>query len=156
MSRSTFKGHTASPTREELGLEDIVVSNKEKKGDRIDLLFRNVKWSTKTRYGGTAINSDVSVTKIARGFSIIFRNGLRDTMPERIAVAIKGNTVLFKGDPSGWTVSGKNCKDKKSNGTVQISKAANPELDLTEFIGDYEIKYFEPLDIWYIQKETKR
>lgn len=125
MSKSKFKGYVSE--------------------DNTNDFFDGLDFKTKTH---SASISDCSINKIAKGFSITFRNGLPDTIGSHISIAIKENTIFFKPDPKGWAITHSN----RVNGYTQVR---NEIFDLTDFIGDYNIQYFEPLNIWYIQKEDK-
>lgn len=131
------------------------ISDTKAKSERIDQLFVNLEWATPLQKPAVGCKYDVSISKICKGWGIVFRNKLPEIL-DRITIAVKGNTVFFKKDPNGWTVSRRSGNksgnvEKCGRGYVQINEKPGG-INLSEFIGDYEIKFFEPLDIWYIQK----
>ena len=123
--------------------------------DMMNTLFSDVEWVGNTKSaGGRGSNKDVTISSGKGNTRIIFRNRLAHEIGDRVSVAVKGNTLLFKSTEDGYKISlNNNRANKKSpssdNGYVKIQKSV---IDLSSFDGHYDITYFEPLDIWYVQK----
>ena len=98
---------------------------------------------------------DVSISKIKQGFSLTFRNKCWEKLLPGVMIAVQNNRVFFKSDKSGWALSIGSHKDSQPAAkTTRYVKINNDVFDnFNEFIRDYDLKYFEPLNLYYIEKE---
>lgn len=103
-------------------------------------------WKVKTNNVG--LNDDVSITVVKDGaISIVLRNGKKKLFDGAISYAVFKNRVMFRKDKRGYAISGNN---KSENGYVKIGKGDD---ELQDFIGDYELKYDDFYELFYIEKE---
>ncbi len=102
-------------------------------------------WKVKSTNVGAC--DDVSITVIKGGaISIVFRNGKKELFDGAISYAVFKNRVMFRKDKRGYAISSNN---KSENGYVKIGKG---DEEMWDFIGDYELKYDEFYEIYYIEK----
>lgn len=95
--------------------------------------------------------NDVSVSKNKHGWSFSFRNGVAKKIGDRIMFAIKGDYMFFKTDKAGWALT-QNKATTAETSYMKVKDSCVPNLD--DFIGDYDLKYMEPIGMYYIQKEA--
>ena len=106
-------------------------------------------WKTKSIHTGRGIQYDVSISLVKGGAnSIVLRNGKKNLFEDKaISYAIFKNRVMFRSDKDGYAISGNN---KSPNGYVKIHKG---DEELRDFIGDYDLKYDDFYELYYIEKE---
>lgn len=96
---------------------------------------------------------DITIAKTKDGASIAFRNGVHKKIGQCAVVAVKGDYVFFKEDlRNGWMLSPCGDKSKSDNRYMRVKQKF---VDLSEFIGDYDLLYMEPIGLYYIKKEDK-
>lgn len=98
---------------------------------------------------------DVSISKIKQGFSLTFRNNCGDKLLPGVMLAVQNNRVFFKSDKAGWALSIGSRKESQpaAKTTRYVKIKADVFQGFEAFIGDYDLKYFEPLNLYYIEKE---
>lgn len=105
-------------------------------------------WKVKTGNGGLGLKEDVSISIVKDGaVSIVLRNGKKKLFDGAISYAIFKNRVMLRPDKRGYAISGNN---KSENGYVKIHKG---DEELRNFIGDYDLKYDDFYELYYIEKE---
>ncbi len=124
------------------------MSNQNKRIASIGDMFNGLDWSGPGRVTHNGEGADITINRIAKGYSITIR---RSNFPKRVVIAVKDNVVFFKKDDNGWTVSCHTEARKGKNGYIQIAKKTMPELE--NFVGNYNLHYFQPLDTWYMEKK---
>lgn len=108
--------------------------------------------------------SDVSINRIKGGkskangneyrFSFTFRNDCSKKLGDKgdkIEIAIFKNRIMFRQSENGMTLSGKS--NKTSNRYMHFPITSLTE-ELTSFIGDYELKYDDFYEVYYVEKEV--
>lgn len=93
--------------------------------------------------------SDVSIN-LHKGehIGITFRNGADKKIGERLEVAVYKNRVLFRDSPNGVIMQNKSGKIGK-NVYARINDITE---ELRPFIGDYELKYDDFYELYYVEK----
>jgi|GEM_PF-1248196 len=95
--------------------------------------------------------ADISITEVKGGTQIIFRNGTREYFKERAQLAVMKNRIYFRGNDDGYKLY---CVgQKKPNGYLKLSEPTDICKKVTEFLGDYALKYDEFYNLYYIEKE---
>ena len=129
--------------------------NQPKESLSVDMLAQSLKWHGKTA-GLSRSGADVTIAKIKQGYSVTLRNGYSTKIGKHLMLAITDDCVFFKADTRGYAVcftkKESTSDSEKRNGYLKIT---NPDIDLSEFVGDYPMQYFEPLGLYYISKEIK-
>jgi len=100
------------------------------------------------------VSIQTSLTKgVLKTVNFTFRNGIEGMLGdgERLMFARFKNRIIFKLDDNGV---------KFTNGGGENSRYAkfcvNPNNEyITGFVGDYELKYDELYEYYYVEKETK-
>lgn len=136
-------------------------SNKDYKEE----FLSQMKWSTKHRASGDNDNhSDVSVTLVRKsadsGYTHVnftFRNGIEKIITneetEYIQFCAHKNRIFFR--PAESTIGYKLYK-ANSQTTSKNRYTKVPMFECAKaFVGDYELKYDDFLELYYIEKEQK-
>lgn len=88
-------------------------------------------------------------------YSVTFKNRAYDWLKdiERVQFAIFKNRIMWRESDEGFTLS---CKKKESSRGTKSYYASIPyseaSMELDKFIGDYELKYDDFYDLYYIEK----
>ncbi len=92
---------------------------------------------------------DVSVSKTMSGFDIFVRNDKGALLGDRVRLCINGKCIVFLSSDTGWKVSG-----ASGTGTtvIRIAEGALPPGLNGDFVGDYDLKYLEPVNLYYVEK----
>lgn len=94
--------------------------------------------------------ADVSISLHKGGnMGITFRNETDKLIGDRLEVAVYKNRVLFRCTPNGVVMQNKTGKVVSKNVYARICCM---EDELKPFIGDYELKYDDFYELYYVEK----
>lgn len=113
--------------------------------------FLDLDFVGKSKSTTRSSDSDVIITKVKSGYSITFRNKVWEKIGERIMIAVKGNYMFFKGDDEGWKIS---IKKDANPGNISVVHS-NAPAGIENLVGEYKLKFMEPINMYYIHKEEE-
>ena len=96
-------------------------------------------------------SADVSITEVKGGTQIIFRNGTRDHFGQRVQLAVMKNRIYFRGNEDGFKLF--NLNQKKPNGYLKLFEKTDICKKVSEFLGDYALRFDEFYELYYIEKK---
>ena len=129
------------------------------KEDVLDEIKRDrmneISWISKKTARGIRSDMDISLRLIKNGggkkntINLILRNGISEIFEAPgLVVGVRKNRMFFVPREDGYKIGAAN--DKSDNRYVRIPATNN---DLIEFCGDYELKYDNFLEMYYIERE---
>lgn len=115
-----------------------------------------IRFIKKGGRGGRSANKlDVSITKNKKQYRFSFNERAAKKLGEYVKIAPANNRIYFvpslEKDEYAYKLSTPNKGSERK--AVQISFCRMPNID--ELIGDYELKYFNDLDAYYISKNRE-
>ena len=137
----------------------VLKSNKEYR----DEFLSNMKWSVKLRGASKNAGTDISINlskKSTTGefthLNFTFRNGiekiiLSDVENESLQFCVHKNRIYFRGADASVGYKLYKATAQCSNRYTKIPIFDNAKY----FVGDYELKYDDFLELYYIEKERK-
>lgn len=99
--------------------------------------------------------ADITITtmKRANSINIYFRNGMHELFPEGVIFGIYKNRIVFEPDKDkGYTVN----MSATKKGDLGVVTATVGDIErYREWVGDYEMKYDDFYEFWYIEKPAQ-
>lgn len=126
-------------------MKGVKVMTKEQAQERFE-------WKGMSRSRQRKGNYDVSINSHKDGtVGITFRNKKAELIGDRLEYAIFKNRVLFRYSENGMALH--NIKNNSNNPDNCYAKFAKSIDDFRQFIGDYDLKYDDFYELYYIEKE---
>jgi len=104
-------------------------------------------------------NSDISINcvknngKAFSGISFTFRNDVWQFFGENIEFAIYKNRIMFRTAENNCGMKLFSGSSKSDNKYFKVRVNEDTQIIKDKFIGDYELKYDEFYELYYIEKE---
>lgn len=118
-------------------------------------------WISKSGKSYHRAKSDISINCITydkkpyAGISFTFRNDVWQFFGERIEFAIYKNRIMFRKANSGEGMAMFSGSDKSPNKYMKIRITEDTQVIKDKFIGDYELKYDNFYELYYVETEEK-
>ncbi len=116
--------------------------------------MNDLMWVCKKRQKGCDEDVSVRLNKshkcVATAFTFRNKCHLQFTKNLLVVFAVKGNRIYFKQETGKYGY-----KLSETKGSVKPAFVFKSEIDLSEFIGDYELKYDDDLCLSFIEKESE-
>lgn len=116
-------------------------------------IFAEIEFESRKRNKKGIADITIATMKRANTINIYFRNGMHELFPEGVIFGIYKNRIVFEADKDkGYTVN----MSATKKGNIGVVTATVGNIDkYREWIGDYEMKYDDFYEFWYIEKPAE-